>query len=233
MLELLKDPDEVLDWWLDYTPRLSNDIIVSIDSITIDPTGELSIVKSEINDSDILDDQGFTIRTAHLIAIWFSGGVNGRAYNVRVVFTTDEGRTYDDDITVICANDSDRQGKIYAPEFLVVRKGGDKHKSKIFTDKENILRFQIFNEGKIYYYITRSTRAIFNLYNSAGEKQTIDSASSSNVTYSVGNGQVEVNLSELEIISGEFYSAELIIYSSIHPGGVCVIDKTLLTLQAV
>lgn len=78
-----KDPDEVLDYEIDWTARLNGDTIVS--SVWTVPSG---IVK---------DSDTFTITTTE---IWLSSGVLGRNYAVQNRVVTAGGRTMDQSVNI-------------------------------------------------------------------------------------------------------------------------------------
>jgi hypothetical protein len=73
-----KDPDEVLDYHIDWTARLVSDQILT--SIWEVPAG---ISKNS-------DDKTTTLTT-----IWVSGGTAGHAYPLTNRITTNGGRTFD------------------------------------------------------------------------------------------------------------------------------------------
>lgn len=77
-----KDPDEVKDYFLDWTAKLAGDPIVS--SVWTLTDGDGSLVLSAPNFT--------TTRTT----IWFSGGTLGIFYAVRNRVVTGGGRTYDE-----------------------------------------------------------------------------------------------------------------------------------------
>jgi len=110
MRQIVKDPSEILDWWLCYaTPtidnRLGDDTISGVASITLDPPGEIVVVDSGINATQIIDDHGVAHPPRSAIAVWLSGGVAGACYEMTVTFVTEGGRTYDDTILIRCLND--------------------------------------------------------------------------------------------------------------------------------
>jgi hypothetical protein len=78
-----KDPDEVLDYEVDWSDRLGSD---TIDSVTWTmPSG---IVK---DDQDVSGD---------IAVIWISGGTAGESYNIGCRVVTTGGRTYDETIVL-------------------------------------------------------------------------------------------------------------------------------------
>lgn len=110
MKQIIKDPNETLDWWLCYADasgsnRLGEDTIQSISSVAIDPADEITATLSGINDAPLTDDNGTVHATSTVIAIWLTGGVAGRNYEMTVTFVTAGGRTYDDTILIRCIND--------------------------------------------------------------------------------------------------------------------------------
>lgn len=78
-----KDPDEILDYQVDWTGRLDGDTIAT--STWILPTG---ITQNSVDQS-----------TTHT-TIWLSGGVDGKTYEVTNRITTAGGRTYDQSIDI-------------------------------------------------------------------------------------------------------------------------------------
>lgn len=78
-----KDPDEVLDYEIDWSARLNGDTIVSSDFIL--PSGA-SLVE---------DSASHTTTTT---TIWLSGGADGQAYEVTNRIVTNAGRTMDQTI---------------------------------------------------------------------------------------------------------------------------------------
>lgn len=78
-----KDPDEVLDYQLDWSARLDEDTIVT--STWVVPTG---ITK----DSDT--------NTTDTTTIWLSGGTTGEAYTLANRITTVGGRTMDQSVKI-------------------------------------------------------------------------------------------------------------------------------------
>lgn len=110
MIQIIKDPDELLDWWLCYGDpttenRLGADQVASIISVVFDPPSEITLTASGINAAPITDDTGVVHPTGSAIALWLSGGVAGRNYEMTVTFSTVGGRTYDDTILIRCLND--------------------------------------------------------------------------------------------------------------------------------
>lgn len=110
MQQIIKDPDETLDWWLCYADpqgdnRLGDDVLASIASIAFDPAGQVSATLSSINPVPVRDDQGVTHATGTVVVLWLSGGVAGTNYEMTVTITTAGGRTYDDTILIRCLND--------------------------------------------------------------------------------------------------------------------------------
>jgi len=74
-----KDPDEVLDYKIDWTPRLDGDTIVT--SIFI------------VTPSDIVVDSSFNTTTES--TIWLSGGILNKEYSITNRIVTTDGRTMD------------------------------------------------------------------------------------------------------------------------------------------
>lgn len=102
-----KDPDETLDYWLDFTNRLKQDEIESIDAVTIAPPGELLEASRHVNALTVTDSDGSTYAPNKVVSLWLTGGTLGRSYLINVGITTTAGRTYDTDIWVRCMNDVD------------------------------------------------------------------------------------------------------------------------------
>lgn len=78
-----KDPDEVLDYQIDWSPRLGEDTIAS--STWIVPTGISQ-------DSDSHD----TMKTT----IWLSGGTTDESYTLTNRIVTNGGRTMDQSVKI-------------------------------------------------------------------------------------------------------------------------------------
>ena len=79
------DPDEVLDYSVDWTGRIEDDPIATSDW-TITPSGTL------VKDSDTFADA--------ITTIWLSGGTAGASYILRNRITTEGNRTLDQSITI-------------------------------------------------------------------------------------------------------------------------------------
>jgi len=76
-----KDPDEVLDYVVDWTTRLDVAETISTSVFTI-PTGNVTI-----------QSQSFSTKKATL---WLAGGTDGTACVISNIITTSAGRTYDE-----------------------------------------------------------------------------------------------------------------------------------------
>ena len=74
----VKDPDEVLDYDVDWETRLAGDTIAAV--VWTVPSG-LTQTDEDFND---------TVAT-----VWLSGGVDGTNYEVGCLITTVGGRTFD------------------------------------------------------------------------------------------------------------------------------------------
>lgn len=81
-----KDPDEVLDYQIDWLPRLIDDTIAS-SSWTV-PVG-LTNVSSSFTDTRAL--------------VWLSGGTIGESYSILNRIVTAAGRTMDQTVTLTVA----------------------------------------------------------------------------------------------------------------------------------
>ncbi len=79
-----KQPDEVLDYFLDASAMMSEvSDTISAASISISPPAELAV-------------QAFTAnRATNMLTVWLSGGVPGRAYKVRIELNTAGSRTFE------------------------------------------------------------------------------------------------------------------------------------------
>lgn len=75
-----KDPDEVLDYKLDWTERLAGDTIVS------------SIWQMSPADGLVIDRHSFTVTET---VVWLSEGTLGATYELLNRIQTDGGRTFD------------------------------------------------------------------------------------------------------------------------------------------
>ena len=80
----IKDPDDVLDYSIDWTARLAGDTISS--SIWIVPAG---ITKDSDSNTDSIS------------TIWLSAGTVGQRYNITNRITTVAGRTIDNTVSLI------------------------------------------------------------------------------------------------------------------------------------
>lgn len=110
MQQIIKDPNETLDWWLCYGDpqsdnRLGDDTIVSVSPIAFDPSGGITASQVGVNSTPVTDDAGIQHRANTVVALWLSGGAAGTNYEMTVTFTTAGGRTYDDTILIRCLND--------------------------------------------------------------------------------------------------------------------------------
>ncbi len=76
-----KDPDEVLDYQLDWSPRLSGDTIST--SSWLVPAGLTTVLTSE---------------TSTVSTIWLSGGTVAQSYLLRNRIVTAGGRTMDQSV---------------------------------------------------------------------------------------------------------------------------------------
>lgn len=81
-----KDPDEVLDYLVDWTARLDGDTISSHTAFTADENGTAATVDLEV-DSSTNDDNSVTV--------WVSGGELGAEYYVCTRIVTAAARTMD------------------------------------------------------------------------------------------------------------------------------------------
>jgi hypothetical protein len=74
-----KDPDDIKDYVLDWTPRLAGDYLETSEWTIV--TGDTLVIDSDTH-------------TESACTVWFSGGIDGDAYILNRVTTTG-GRTYD------------------------------------------------------------------------------------------------------------------------------------------
>lgn len=79
-----KDPDEILDYRVDWTARLAGDTILT--STWALPTGITKVTDSTDN--------------VNTTTIWFSGGVDGKTYACTNHITTAGGRTMEQTINL-------------------------------------------------------------------------------------------------------------------------------------
>jgi hypothetical protein len=80
-----KDPDEVLDYALDWSPRgIDGDTITNVDSVVV--TGTVVVDSKDVSG---------TITT-----IWLSGGVAGEKASIRLRITTAAGRIMDETVSI-------------------------------------------------------------------------------------------------------------------------------------
>jgi len=100
-----KDPNAVLDYTIDlaaytngsstdpnneYLDTANSETISSIVSVTVSPTGELTVDSSALAASNTQ------------IVVWLSSGVAGKIYDVTARFTTSASRTDDRTFQVLC-----------------------------------------------------------------------------------------------------------------------------------
>lgn len=79
-----KDPDEVLDYALDWTDRLAGDTIAS--STAVLDSGDVTI-----------DSQGYS---SAVHTVWLSGGTAGTVAHITMRIVTAAGRTYDESLKI-------------------------------------------------------------------------------------------------------------------------------------
>lgn len=79
-----KDPDDILDYSIDWTRELDGDTIST--SVWVVPSG--------------LTDQNTSSASSTKTTVWLSGGTDGTSYNVRNRITTAAGRTLDQTVTL-------------------------------------------------------------------------------------------------------------------------------------
>lgn len=90
-----KDPDEVLDFSIDWSEQIGDDTIVN--SVWSTPAG-------------ITEDS--TSSAGKVSTIWLSGGTDGEAYVIGNRITTAGGRTFDSDITILVRSSTQRNGLV-------------------------------------------------------------------------------------------------------------------------
>jgi hypothetical protein len=83
-----KDPDAVLDYWIDWSDWLNDDDVISQYSV-------LAQSGIEVDDDELLNNR---------VTLWLSGGSPGNVYEVTCRVTTALGRTDDRSIIIICAD---------------------------------------------------------------------------------------------------------------------------------
>lgn len=86
-----KDPDEVLDYTVDFAARLNGDTITSHQAFTADASGDPVSVALTVDSSDHDDET---------VTVWLSGGVLGETYRVCTRVVTVAGRTMDQSFSV-------------------------------------------------------------------------------------------------------------------------------------
>lgn len=79
-------PDESLDYDLDYTDWLTTGDNVSSATVTVTPADELAATLVQINDPRV--------------KVWLEGGVDGTTYKVSVTMTTADGRVKQDEFKI-------------------------------------------------------------------------------------------------------------------------------------
>ena len=82
-----KDPDEVLDYTIDWLPRLGDDDTIALSVWTV--PGGLAQTNSTNTDTETV--------------VWLSGGTIGTTYSVQNRITTVGGRTMDQTVTITIA----------------------------------------------------------------------------------------------------------------------------------
>ena len=87
-----KDPNEVLDYLVDYSARLDGDTISTHEAFTADANGEPVTVDLEVDSSSSDDDT---------VTVWLSGGELGATYYVCTRVVTAAGRTMDQSFRVV------------------------------------------------------------------------------------------------------------------------------------
>lgn len=83
-----KDPNEVLDYVMDWSARLADDDEITASSWTIAPVTASPLTA---------DSNSFTASSA---TIWLSGGLLGTKYTLTNRVVTDDGRTMDQSVTL-------------------------------------------------------------------------------------------------------------------------------------
>ena len=83
-----KDPDELLDYYLDWSTRLD-----SGDQIATSNWAYPGLTNTEVQEA------GFTLDT-HQTKVWLSGGVEGKQYRLTNTVTTDGLRTYEQSVYI-------------------------------------------------------------------------------------------------------------------------------------
>lgn len=123
-------------------------------------------------------------------------------------------------------------GSIYAPEWRVVKNGGNKHEAKIYVGRANSLRFKLMNAGASVD-ISGTTRMVFSVYGADGEEFTIDSNTSGDLfDWSIGGGLVDIKPGTNFTLTDEtIYAGELIFYSNDYPTGLVWIDRDDLVIE--
>lgn len=81
-----KQPDEVLDYDIDYTDWLDGDTLLGAEA-AVSPSGELTV----LDPMPIVGDR---------VKIWASSGVSGGSYKVEVTITTNGGRVKQDEVRI-------------------------------------------------------------------------------------------------------------------------------------
>jgi len=79
-------PDESLDYDLDYTDWLTTNDNVSSATVAVTPADELAATLVQINDPRV--------------KVWLEGGVDGTTYKVSVTMTTADGRVKQDEFKI-------------------------------------------------------------------------------------------------------------------------------------
>ena len=81
-----KQPDEYLDYNVDFTDWMPDGDIITSAEVTVSPAGELTS-----NNIMILNP---------IVKFWLADGVNGSTYKLTVKITTDGGRIKEDELKI-------------------------------------------------------------------------------------------------------------------------------------
>lgn len=97
-----KDPNDVVDYTLDWTDQLvTGDTIIAV-TYVIAPANELSVLSADFTNTGttLIDNVELTNRL--LTTCWLQAGVLAETYSVTARITTDSGREQERTFEIIC-----------------------------------------------------------------------------------------------------------------------------------
>jgi len=182
-----------------------------------------SLLLAWLPTSVVIDDNDNLTATADLTE--FAGNIPVGPHTIVFNTVDSEGLTGSDSSTLTVVEGSPVVSVVYSPSWKVVKLGGDKHETKIYSGRANVLRLSLSNDGEVYGALISTTRMVFNLYDSGMSIQILDSLVDPILfDWSVGYGNVHIYPGSLDLIDGDTYKGELIVYNSSHVSGLTWID---------